>query len=353
MIRHLTLVLVSFFIALAVLSAGCGNKGSGTAGAGRSETAAPFASSASGEAASPEAAKAAVTLPEKLRVGFISANNKETITGVEGWAQSKGTLASELKKYGVKEIRFTPFPNGPNLNEALAAGSLDVGIYGDTPAINARANGLPTRLINISQSGMNAWLIARADGPKSVAELKGTKIATAQGSYMHRYLIGLLEEHGLVENVKVLHLLPPDGEAALARGDIAAFAYPTGFGPLLIRKGYTAIDEAVRHPDLRGSSLTVTTEKFLEDYPDFPKIWNEIRRQAVREIREHPDEFYQLYAEASGYPLDVVKASFTIEQWPEEDFPAEGLKLLEGTKAFLVEQGLAREDFDLNDWIYR
>jgi ABC-type nitrate/sulfonate/bicarbonate transport system substrate-binding protein len=353
MIRHLTLVLVAFFIVLAVLSSGCGNRVTGSGGAGRSETAAPSDASASGEAASPDAGTTAGTLPEKLRVGFISANNKETITGVEGWAQSKGTLASELKKYGVREIRFIPFPNGPNLNEALASGSLDVGIYGDTPAINARANGLPTRLINISQSGMNAWLIARTDGPKSVAELKGTKVATAQGSYMHRYLIGLLEEHGLVGDVKVLHLLPPDGEAALARGDIAAFAYPTGFGPLMIQKGYAAIDEAARRPDLRGSSVTVATDKFLEDHPDFPKIWNEIRRQAVREIREHPDEFYRLYAEASGYPLDVVKASFTLEQWPEEDFPEDGLQLLEGTKTFLVEQGLARENFDLNDWIYR
>lgn len=81
---------------------------------------------------------------------------------------------------------------------------------------------------------MNAWLIAKADGPKTLADLKGKKVATSQGSYMSRYLTSLLKEQGLDKDVKILHLLPADGEAALSRGDIAAYAYPTGFGPLLL-----------------------------------------------------------------------------------------------------------------------
>jgi len=333
-------------LALAILLAGCGAEASQSPSAG-----------AGGSASSPAAAggspQASGTLPEKLRVGFISPNNKTTITGPEGWAQSKGELESELQKYGVKEIQYLSFPNGPNLNEALASGSLDVGILGDTPAISAKANGLPTRLINIEQSGMNAWLVAKPDGPKTVAELKGTKVATAEGSYMSRYLNGLLKEQGLDKDVKVVHLLPADAEAALARGDIAAYAYPTGFGPLLIKKGYVAIDEAAKHPNLRGSSVTVAAQSFLEKYPDFPRIWNGIKRRAVQEIEAQPDAYFQLYADASGYPLDVVKASFDIGQWPEEDLPEEGLKLLEGTKSYLVSQGLAKKDFDLNEWIYK
>jgi ABC-type nitrate/sulfonate/bicarbonate transport system substrate-binding protein len=348
--RSTVFVALILILAVAVVSAGCGTGKAKTSGADGS-------ASSSGTASTPDssgsAAKAAVTLPETLRVGFISANNSPTITGPEGWAQSKGDIASELQKYGVKEIKYLPFPNGPNLNEALASGSLDVGILGDTPAINARANGLATRLINIAQSGMNAWLITRADGPKSLAELNGQKVATAEGSYMSRYLNGLLKEQGLGKDVKVVHLLPPDGESALARGDIAAFAYPTGFGPLMIKKGYVSIDEAAKHPHLRGSSVTVAAESFLQDYPEFAKIWNGLKRKAVQEIRTKPDEYFELYAEASGYPLDVVKASFDIDQWPEEDFPAEGLQLLEETKAYLVAHGLAKKDFDLNDWIYK
>lgn len=297
------------------------------------------------------ASDAKITLPETLRIGFISANNNKTITGPEGWAQSKGYLESELKKYGVKEFKYFNFPNGPNLNEAITAGTLDIGIYGDTPAINGKAAGLKTRLINQTQINMNAWLVAKADGPKTLADLKGKKVATSQGSYMSRYLTSLLKDQGLDKDVKILHLLPADGEAALSRGDIAAYAYPTGFGPLLLKKGYVAIDEAVKHPVLQGSSLTVVTEDYLAKNPQFPKLWNDLRTKAVKEIRENSEEYFKFYAEASGYPVDVVKASFKIEQWPVESSTADGLKLIEETKKFLVEQGLAKKDYVITDWL--
>lgn len=303
------------------------------------------------KAAEGSAAKTDGKLPSTLRIGFISANNKTVITGPEGWAQKKGYLEEEFKKYGVTEFKYTPFPNGPNLNEALSSGALDVGIYGDAPAINGRSAGLKTRLIGLEQVGMNVWLLTKPDGPKTLADLKGKKIATSEGSYMSRYLTGLLKEQGLDKDVKVVHLLPPEGEAALSRGDIAAYAYPTGFGPLILKKGYVILDEAAKHPNLRGTTATVIREDYLNANPQFTKIWNEIHRKAIKDIRANSEEYFKFYSEASEYPLDVVKASFTIDSWPEEEFPKEGLDLIEGTKKFLVEQKLAKKDFELNDWI--
>jgi sulfonate transport system substrate-binding protein len=46
----------------------------------------------------------------------------------------------------------------------------------------------------------------------------------------------------------------------------------------------------------------------------------------------------------------VVKASYPLANFPEEPFPKEGLVLLEGTKNFLVRQGLAKNDFSIEDW---
>ncbi|OPH47283.1 aliphatic sulfonate ABC transporter substrate-binding protein [Paenibacillus ferrarius] len=340
-----SLKLLSIALILTLFSAFIAACGAKTTNTSATATTAPTAAGAS--------ADAQIKLPETLRIGFISANNNKTITGPEGWAQSKGYLESELKKYGVKEFKYFTFPNGPNLNEAITAGTLDVGIYGDTPAINGKAAGLKTRLINLSQVNMNAWLVAKADGPKTLTDLKDKKVATSQGSYMSRYLTSLLKEQGLDKSVKILHLLPADGEAALARGDIAAYAYPTGFGPLLLKKGYVAIDEAAKHPILQGSSLTVVTEDYLAKNPQFPKLWNDLRTKAVKEIRENPDAYWKFYAEASGYPEDVVRASFKIEQWPIEAVPAEGLKLIDETKKFLVEQGLAKKDFAIQEWLVK
>ncbi len=323
-----------------------------------------------------------------LRLGFISVNKVKVPTGPTGWAIHQGKLLPELQKLGITEVKTVSFPNGPNLNEAIVAGEVDVGIYGDTPALVAKAKSIPTRLISQEQVGMNAWLIGKKNGPRSLAELKGQKVATSKGSYLHRYLIGLLQKSGLSDRdrearpmpqqssallprigdsregflketlraytddrVTVVHLLPSEAQAALERGDVAAMVAATGTGPLLKSKGYPVIDEATKHPDLPGTSVTVATEGFLAKHPDFPKKWNQIKQASVKNIKANPEAYYKFHTEVSGYPIDVIKASFPLEQFPEEPFPTQGLQLLEGTKKFLVSQKLAKSDFKLNDWI--
>ncbi|MBR8836475.1 MAG: ABC transporter substrate-binding protein [Stigonema ocellatum SAG 48.90 = DSM 106950] len=284
-----------------------------------------------------------------LRLGIIG--NSQVPTGPIGWAVHKGKFKPELEKLGITEVQTFNFPNGPDLNEALVAEKVDVGIYGDTPALVARANGIKTRLISQEQVGLNAWLLAKKNGPHSIAELKGQKVGTSKGSYMHRYLLGLLQKNGIAENVTVVHLLPSVAQAALQRGDVAAIAAPTGTGPILVSKGFPVIDEAAKHPDLPGTSATVITETFLANHPDFPKKWNQIKLEAVKDIKANPEEYYKFHAQVSGYPINIVKASLDIGQFPEEPFSGEGLQLLEGTKKFLVSQKLAKSDFKLSDWI--
>lgn len=285
-----------------------------------------------------------------LRLGFISNGKIKKPTGPAGWAMHQAKLLPELQQIGITEIKTLNFPNGPNLNEALVSGAVDVGIYGDTPALVAKAKGTPTRLIGQEQVGMNAWLVAKKNGPRSVAELKGQKVATSKGSYMHRYLIGLLQKSGISDRVTVIHLLPSEAQAALERGDVAAIAASTGTGPLLQAKGYPVLDEAVKHPDLPGTSVTVATEAFLAKHPDFPQKWNQIKQASVKDIQANSEAYYKFHADVSGYPLDVVKASFPITQFPVEPLPDRGVQLLEGTKKFLISQKLAESDFKLNDW---
>lgn len=310
-------------------------------------TACSSSSTLSNEVPSPKASLPSNTAT--LRLGFISTGYQVPI-GSAGWAIHQGILKPELQKAGISDVRLENFPNGPDLNEALVAGEVDIGVYGDTPAIVARAEGIKTRLINQEQVGMNVWLLAKKNGPHSVAELKGQKVATSKGSYMYRYLIGLLQESGIAKQVTVVHLLPRDAQVALERGDIAAYAAPTGTGPLLLAKGFPLIDEADTHANLSGTSVTVITEAFLAKHPDFPQKWNAAITKAVKDLKANPQAYYKFHAEVSRYPIDVVRASYPLDQFPEEPFPTKGLELLEGTKKFLVSQGLAKSDFKLTDW---
>lgn len=283
-----------------------------------------------------------------LRLGYIGPGKKPA--NATGWALRQGHLQRELAALGFTDVTTRNFPNGPDLNEAFVAGVLDVGIYGDTPAIVARSRGLENQLIGFDAVGMNVWLLTPRNGASSVKALEGQTIGVARGSYMHRYVLGLLKEHGLQKSVKVIHMFPRDGEAALDQRSIAAFAAQIDVGPLLASRGYPVIDEADRHPTLRGTSVIVASNKLLAAAPGVPAAWTRARRTALQEIRRDSEAYYAFHAEVSGFPLEVVKVSHPLSQFPEAAYPPEGLALLDEVKKFLLAENLVSRDFALAQW---
>lgn len=335
------LLLASLVMIMLVLQA-CGNN----AGSGKS------ASSAAGgdntaEAAGSETTTA--TAPAVLNFGYIGSNKLNVPGGAEGWGFYKGIIQEELKKYGITEVKLTGFPNGPDQTESLISGRLDFGSLGDTPAIIAYASGAKTRLISQSSAHTVGYLIGKKDGPKTVKDLQGKTIAIQKGSFMHRYVVGLLQQEG-VTDYKLVHMLIPDATAALARGDVDATTNLGVPALKLIDEGYTHLDDASKHPDLLGSSATVVSEEYLEKFPDFPKVWNEAREKALADLKQHEDEYYEFLAEIGDTTPELAKQVNPISDIKDTAFTEEGTKLLEGTKNFLVEEKLAKKDFNISDW---
>ncbi|MCW3059150.1 MAG: aliphatic sulfonate transporter substrate-binding protein [Capsulimonas sp.] len=310
---------LSAFAIAVVLTGGCGSKKSSSPGA------------------EPDAGL--------LRVGILSTNGVPT--GVDGWGYKQGVLLPALREAGVTRIQYAAFAHGPNLNEALASNAVDVGLYSDTPAIVGHAAGIKTRLVNQNAVGNNTWLIVRQDGPRSLEELRGKTVGTSKGTAWSRYLFGLLAEKGLTKDVKVVHL-PSDAGPALLHGDIAAYA---GSGPQLLAQGFRSIDDSSQHPELQGTSVTVVTEDYLAKHPQFPTVWNKAHLAAVSDVLAHPSAYYQFEADVTKQPLSVVKLSSSVSRFTRQPFTERGLQLLSGTKAFLIDQRLARQDFDVKAWI--
>jgi NitT/TauT family transport system substrate-binding protein/sulfonate transport system substrate-binding protein len=294
------------------------------------------------------AAQTAPADPAVLRLGYIGTG--KVPTAPSGWALQQGYLQRELKALGIGSVKTFGFPNGPDLNEALGSGALDVGIYGDTPAIVARARGFATRLIGFEQVGMDAWLVTPKNGTPSLEGLKGKVLAVPLGSYMHRYVIGVLKEAGLSGSVRVVYMLARDAEPALARGDIGAFAAQIEVGPLLRERGYPILDQASRHKNLVGSSVIVATESTLARHPNLQQAWQRARGEALAEIRKDPEKYYEFHARTTNFPVAAVRASYPVSQYPEESYPARGLELLESAKSFLLAENLIRQNFALANW---
>lgn len=314
----------------------------GTAGGGENEK-----SAAAGGA--PEGKQ---QVPAVLNYGYIGTNKLNYPGGAEGWGFYKGIIQEELKKHGITDVKLTGFPNGPDQSESLISGRLDFGSLGDTPAILSRSTGAKTRLITQGATESIGYLIAKKNGPKTLADLKGKTIAIQKGSFMHRYVVGLLKEQNITD-VKFIHMLRPDGEAALSRGEVDAMTNSAIFALKQIDQGYPLLDEATKHPNLIGTSATVVSEEYLKKFPDFPKVWNEARQKALADLLAKPDEYYEFLSKLNGHSVELNKKVTPISTIKDTPFTDAGVQLLEGTKKFLVEEKLAEKDFDLKQWILK
>lgn len=152
-----------------------------------------------------------------LRVG----NQKGFLSIIKG----RGTLEKRLAPLGVS-VTWTEFTAGPVQLEALNVGSIDFGDVGEAPPIFAQAAGAPLVYVGATKPNpRHEALIVPKDSPiKSVADLKGKKVAFNKGSNVQYLLVKLLNKSGLkYSDVQPIFLAPADARAAFQKGAIDAW----------------------------------------------------------------------------------------------------------------------------------
>src|SRR5258708_39704302 len=139
--------------------------------------------------------------------------------------KGRGTLEKKLGPLGYT-VSWTEFPSGPPLLEALNVGSIDFGISGETPPIFAQAPGAPLVYLAYDPPAPQgeAILVPKDSSLKSVADLRGRKVALNKGSNVHYLLVKALEKAGLkYTDIEPVFLAPADALAAFTRGSIDAW----------------------------------------------------------------------------------------------------------------------------------
>jgi sulfonate transport system substrate-binding protein len=153
-----------------------------------------------------------------LRIGF---QKYGTLTVLK----AKGDLEKRLATLGV-DVKWTEFPAGPQLLEGLNVGSIDFGTVGEAPPIFAQAAGAD--LVYVANQppapAAEAIVVPKGSAIKSVAELKGKKVALNKGSNVHFLLVKALEKAGLkYTDIQTVFLPPADARAAFERGSVDAW----------------------------------------------------------------------------------------------------------------------------------
>jgi sulfonate transport system substrate-binding protein len=139
--------------------------------------------------------------------------------------KSKGSLEEKLKTVGYRVV-WTEFPSGPPLLEALNVGAIDFGNTGEAPPIFAQAAGAPLQYVAYEPPAPKgeAILVPKDSPLKSVADLKGRKVALNKGSNVHYLLVKALEKAGVkYSEIEPVFLAPADARSAFERGAVDAW----------------------------------------------------------------------------------------------------------------------------------
>jgi len=208
--------------------------------------------------------------------------------------KQKGLLEKEFAKDGINIVWVQSAGSNKAL-EFLNAGSIDFGSTAGSAALVARINGNPIKSIYVySRPEWTALVTTKDSAIKTVADLKGKRVAVTRGTDPHIFLVRALLGAGLSEkDITPVLLQHADGKTALIRGDVDAWA---GLDPMMAQ---AEIEDGARlffrKAEANTWGILNVREPFLQEHPD-----------AVRRV-------LATYEEARKYALanyDELKKSF-------------------------------------------
>ncbi|MBA8837837.1 sulfonate ABC transporter substrate-binding protein [Ochrobactrum sp. RH2CCR150] len=260
-----------------------------------------FAGLLAGAAALPLVGSAPAFAQEKvLRIGYQK-------YGTLVLLKARGILEEKLKKIGF-DVRWTEFPAGPQLLEALNVGAVDFGTTGETPPIFAQAAGAP--LVYIAHEPPaptgEAILVPKDSPIKTVAELKGKNVALNKGSNVHYLLVKALEDAGLAyTDIKTTFLPPADARAAFERGAVDAWVIWDPF--------QAAAEIAIEARELRNGEGLVPNHQFylgaqpfVDAYPEAIDIVIDAIAEIDTWIKDNTATVAAELAPSVGIPENVL-----------------------------------------------
>ena len=218
------------------------------------------------------------------------------------------------------QIKFAKFDYGPPLVAAASTGDIDLGMVGSVPPIAGAAKDLGFKVIATQQpysddDAIENIIVPKGSPAKTLADLRGKRIAVPQGSSAHGLLLNALKAAGLgPKDVKIVYLDPKAGAAAFDSGKVDAWSIWDPQGAFAVQKGARILVQGL--PPVDDTNLYyVGSEKSLDD---------KVRRAALTDVLEriakayawgnsHPDAHAEAISKDSGISLE--QATQTVDAW--------------------------------------
>lgn len=276
---------------------------------------------------------------DEIRVDYAYYSPPSLVLKRFGW------LEESFKADGTA-VRWVLSQGSNRALEYLAGGGVDFGSTAGLAALLARANDNPIRTVYVYSRPEWTALAVRRDSPlRSVADLKGRKIAATKGTDPYLFLLRSLRQFNVNRgDVEIVHLQHPDGRVALEQGRVDAWA---GLDPHLAASELDAGSRILyRNPAFNTYGVLNTTQAFLDQHPKEVRRMLGAYERARQWISAHPRETARIVAEEAHIPLAVAERLLARTGFPDPAPGGEQRDVLVAAAPLLVEEGLIRKGVD-------
>lgn len=231
----------------------------------------------------------------ELRIGYQKSSTALNLL------KSKGELEKRLSPEGVA-VQWNEFAAGPQMLEALNVGSIDFAYTGETPPVFAQAADAPLQYVAYEPLGgaAEAILVTKDSPIKTVADLKGKKVALNKGSNVHYLLVRALEEAGLqYSDIETVFLPPGDARPAFEQGAVDAWviwdpfqaAAETSIGARVLTDGKQLV---------KNNGFFLSTQSFVSDHPDLLNVLLEELKTVSAWAKQNPNDVAEFLSAELG-----------------------------------------------------
>lgn len=299
-----------------------------------------FAASGLALSALPLASRAANL--EELRLDYAYYSPTSLVLRHFGW------LEDAFKADGTR-VKWVLSAGSNRALEYLNANSIDIGSSAGLAALLAKANGTPIRTPYIySRPEWTALVVPKNSPIRTLADLKGKKVAATKGTDPYLFLLRSLQSVGLRRNdIEHVALQHADGRAALEQGRVDAWA---GLDPHMAAAELEGGARLLyRNVSFNTYGFLNVREDFLVKYPQQTARVIAAYEKARLWTRANPSEAAKILASEAKVSLPVALLQVKLRSDFSNPQPSnEHLKALQLAAPILREEALVKPGTDLN-----
>ena len=249
--------------------------------------------------ATPFIRPARAAAPSELRVDWATYNP------VSVALKNQGLLEKEFAADKIS-IRWVQSAGSNKALEFLNAGSIHFGSTAGAAALIGKINGNPIKSIYVYSRPEWTALVTGKDSPiKTVADLKGKRVAVTRGTDPHIFLVRALATAGLTEkDVKLVLVQHADGRTALERGDVQAWA---GLDPMMAASELESGARLFyRKPEANTWGILNVPEEFARENPEIVRRVLKVYETARKWSLANPNELRAMMVQVTKLSDAVI-----------------------------------------------